>query len=131
MTDDEWEDFITEGLTQWAQKGDPEPLARHLEMGGYVGPTIRKFLAAHLRGQIAKRPGVKATKSAADSRAAIAMDIWMDCVLMGKSLYGAQQDYCKKRKAMNPETLRHICKQRGVTGKAVQRAQNSVKNQGG
>lgn len=121
MTDDEFADFATEALTSWAQKGDLEPLARHIESGGFIGPTIREFLVAHLRGKILKRPGVKATKSAQDYRAAVAMDIWFACVLGGKSLYRAQLDYCNRHQTMNLETLKSICRERGVTGEAIKR----------
>lgn len=41
--------------------GDLEPLARHIEQGGDLDPVVRKWLAAHLRGETARTPGLKRT----------------------------------------------------------------------
>lgn len=49
------------GALLHAESGDLEPLAKYIERGGAIGPETRRFLVAHLRGEIPKRRGLKRT----------------------------------------------------------------------
>jgi hypothetical protein len=42
-----------------AESGELEPLIKHIESGGALGPDLRKWLAEHLRGKHPKKNGNK------------------------------------------------------------------------
>jgi hypothetical protein len=42
-----------------AEGGEIEPLARYIENGGTLGPSVRRWLADHLRGKHPKKRGNK------------------------------------------------------------------------
>ena len=44
-----------------AENGVLEPLAKHIEEGGYIDTPVREFLAKYLRGEIRKKPGNRRT----------------------------------------------------------------------
>jgi hypothetical protein len=48
-------------LVSHARDGNVEPLARHIEKGGHLDAATRKFIAAHLRGEIKRKRGNRRT----------------------------------------------------------------------
>lgn len=106
-------DFSTMDILAHAETGNIEPLARHLEDGGDIGVSMRKFLAAHLRGELDIRPGNKRTLSQIEMECAVCLDIIYKMQMHDCSEYRAIEMYLDENPKANRETVRgYLKKQR-------------------
>jgi hypothetical protein len=91
-----------------AEGGEIEPLAKHIEEGGALGPDTRKWLADHLRGRHPKKPGIKRLWSQVEREMKVAshirhiQDQWWIYDAINK--YGLE--YCKEQLADEDKYLK-------------------------
>ncbi|AKM09319.1 hypothetical protein [Croceicoccus naphthovorans] len=93
-----------------AKLGETEHLARHIEAGGVIDDAIRIFLAAHLRGEIKRRPGNQRTASQIRREVNIAHEVYTVAKHFGVSRYRAAEAYLFLNPEINEETLKSYLK---------------------
>ena len=104
-------DLATHHVLRALKQGDVEPLARHLEEGGYLCQTLRDFLAASVRREIEYARGNKRTLAQMQKEDKHLLEIALiraDAAADGQliSEHAAMKKYLERHPEMNEETLK-------------------------
>jgi hypothetical protein len=111
----EIEDLAEIEVLMHVESGEIEPLAKHIEKGGGLGPDLRRWLADHLRGKNhPKKQGVKRLWSQIQLEMRVADHVRY--IQNEQWLYDAVEkfgvEYCKEQFADNDKYARFVAENR-------------------